>query len=67
MASRSNTFESLSPKLLPQVITAIKSFGFHTATPVQAATIPLFVNNKDVCVEATTVKPYHLQFQYLKF
>ena len=33
---------------------AIASFGFTYMTPVQAATIPLFLKDKDVCVEATT-------------
>ena len=48
------SFNSISPKLSPCTLGAIKEFGFKYATPVQASTIPLFLTNKDVCVEATT-------------
>ena len=48
------SFASINPKLSSAVMSAIRDFGFTTATPVQASTIPLFLSNKDVCVEATT-------------
>lgn len=32
----------------------IQSLGYHQMTPVQASTIPLFLKNKDVVVEAVT-------------
>ena len=48
-------FSELEPKLSPGSLLAIKKeFGFKQMTPVQAASIPLFLTNKDVCVEATT-------------
>lgn len=48
------SFSAIKPKLSPSTLTAIEQFGFKYATPVQASTIPLFLANKDVCVEATT-------------
>ena len=36
------------------ILEAVDSFGFKAMTPVQAASIPLFLSHKDVCVEATT-------------
>lgn len=54
------SFEDLKPSLSVECIAAIDAFGKSigiakiSPTPVQAATIPLFLNNKDVCVEATT-------------
>ena len=48
-------FSSLQPALSPLSLETIESvFGFEQMTPVQRATIPLFMKNKDVCVEATT-------------
>lgn len=47
-------FSSIVPALCPQSLQSIESFGFKQMTPVQRATIPLFMSNKDVCVEATT-------------
>ena len=41
--------------LLPALQRAMtEDFGFPSMTPVQAAAIPLFSQNKDVCVEACT-------------
>src|SRR4051794_7137145 len=49
------TFEGLDPPLHPEVLTCVKhKLGFSVMTPVQAATIPLFRQNKDVAVEAVT-------------
>ncbi len=48
------TFESLNPPLSAGTFEVVRSWGFKQMTPVQAATIPLFMSNKDVCVEATT-------------
>jgi ATP-dependent RNA helicase DDX55/SPB4 len=47
-------FSEIEPKISLNTLNAIDSFGFRLMTPVQAATIPLFLSNKDVCVEATT-------------
>lgn len=48
------SFSSLRPELSARSLEAVRSFGFRQMTPVQRATIPLFMSNKDVCVEATT-------------
>lgn len=47
-------FSELKPALSANALSAIKSFGFKQATPVQSTTIPLFMSHKDVCVEAIT-------------
>lgn len=48
-------FDAIEPKLSAKTLEAVSSqFGFTRMTPVQTTTIPLFLHNKDVCVEATT-------------
>jgi ATP-dependent RNA helicase DDX55/SPB4 len=48
-------FENVAPPLSVGILKCIKSsFGFREMTPVQAAVIPVFLRNKDVCVEAET-------------
>ncbi|XP_005988994.1 ATP-dependent RNA helicase DDX55 [Latimeria chalumnae] len=47
-------WESLPVKLNENVIQALKELKFTHMTPVQSATIPLFMNNKDVAAEAVT-------------
>ena len=49
-----NSFHSIKPPLSSGVINYIASKGFHCMTPVQAATLPLFLTNKDVAVQAVT-------------
>lgn len=47
--NESNTslkFIDLVPALSTNSLTAIQSFGFTHMTPVQASTIPLFLQNK---------------------
>jgi superfamily II DNA/RNA helicase len=39
-------FEDLIPALSTEALNAVESFGFHHTTPVQAATIPLFLSHK---------------------
>lgn len=39
-------FAQIEPGLSAGTIAALKSFGFSKMTPVQAATIPLFLTNK---------------------
>ncbi|XP_015930964.1 ATP-dependent RNA helicase DDX55 [Parasteatoda tepidariorum] len=41
-------------KLSPGVLSGIEKLGFKYLTPVQAASIPLFLKKKDVAVEAVT-------------
>ena len=38
----------------PATLAVLSELGFHTATPVQEATIPLFCGHKDVAVDACT-------------
>jgi len=53
--SKSALFENVAPPLSVGILKCIKSsFGFREMTPVQAAVIPVFLRNKDVCVEAET-------------
>lgn len=52
MAAR--TFAGLSPALSGTTMAALAKLGFVDMTPVQAGTIPLFLGNKDVAVEACT-------------
>ena len=48
-------WEDLTPSLNPLLIQAIHdNFAFTTMMPVQKATIPLFLSNHDVAVEAAT-------------
>ncbi|KAF2987538.1 hypothetical protein EK904_013211 [Melospiza melodia maxima] len=45
---------SLPVPLSPGVLRALRELRFHQMTPVQSATIPLFMSNKDVAAEAVT-------------
>uniref|UniRef100_A0A8C3ISR5 ATP-dependent RNA helicase n=1 Tax=Chrysemys picta bellii TaxID=8478 RepID=A0A8C3ISR5_CHRPI len=47
-------WESLPITLSPGVLQTLRELGFPHMTPVQSATIPLFMNNKDVAAEAVT-------------
>ncbi len=51
---RAGSFETIQPPLSQGVLDFLKSKKFHTMTPVQEATIPLFLQNKDVAVQAVT-------------
>ncbi|KAB1255726.1 ATP-dependent RNA helicase DDX55 [Camelus dromedarius] len=48
------SWESLPVPLHPRVLGALRELGFPYMTPVQSATIPLFMKNKDVAAEAVT-------------
>ncbi|KAM9371743.1 ATP-dependent RNA helicase DDX55 [Phaethornis superciliosus] len=48
------SWESLPVPLSPGVLQALRDLGFARMTPVQSATIPLFMSNKDVAAEAVT-------------
>ena len=41
----------VKPQLSVETLKAVATLGFVQLTPVQAATIPPFVTNKDVAVE----------------
>ncbi|KAL1701419.1 P-loop containing nucleoside triphosphate hydrolase protein [Schizophyllum commune] len=47
-------WSSLSTPLTPWIADVVASLGYTQMTPVQAATVPLFMKNKDVVVEAVT-------------
>ncbi|XWX01822.1 hypothetical protein V2A60_009851 [Cordyceps javanica] len=47
-------WDGLSPGLSPWILEAVSAMGFARMTPVQAATMPHFLGNKDVVVEAVT-------------
>ncbi|XP_028741611.1 ATP-dependent RNA helicase DDX55 isoform X2 [Peromyscus leucopus] len=46
------SWETLQVPLHPRVLGALRELGFPHMTPVQSATIPLFMKNKDVAAEA---------------
>jgi ATP-dependent RNA helicase DDX55/SPB4 len=58
----SSAWDALTPELSEWILTAISSMGFVKMTPVQASTIPLFMGNKDVVVEAVTGSGKTLSF-----
>ncbi len=47
-------WDHLSPALSPWILDAVSAMGFARMTPVQAATMPHFLGNKDVVVEVRT-------------
>jgi ATP-dependent RNA helicase DDX55/SPB4 len=49
-----SAFSSIQPALSQGVLDYVETQGFRQMTPVQAATIPLFLSNKDVAVQAVT-------------
>jgi ATP-dependent RNA helicase DDX55/SPB4 len=53
-APPSRLFGDMQPPLLEATLSVVASLGFTSMTPVQAATLPLFLGTKDVCVEACT-------------
>ncbi|RHZ51061.1 hypothetical protein Glove_485g20 [Diversispora epigaea] len=52
--AKAGTWNSLEPSLSPFILESLTTMGFSEMTPVQASTIPLFMKNKDVVVEAVT-------------
>ncbi|KAK3809457.1 MAG: P-loop containing nucleoside triphosphate hydrolase protein [Benniella sp.] len=56
------SWESLEPRLSPEILDAVSTMGFIEMTPVQSGAIPLFMKNKDVVVEAVTGSGKTLSF-----
>jgi len=56
------SWESLQPRLSPEILDAVSTMGFIEMTPVQSGAIPLFMKNKDVVVEAVTGSGKTLSF-----
>lgn len=52
-------WDALTPPLADWILDAVSSMGFAQMTPVQAATLPLFLGNKDVVVEASFSFPFY--------
>ena len=57
-----NSFASVNPPLSAGILAAVNSYKFQSMTPVQSAVIPLFLTNKDVCVQAVTGSGKTLSF-----
>ncbi|KAL7680532.1 putative helicase Cas3, CRISPR-associated, core, DEAD/DEAH box helicase domain-containing protein [Plasmopara halstedii] len=55
-------FREFKPALCPEILAEADAQGFEHMTPVQAATLPLFLSNKDVCVDACTGSGKTLSF-----
>ncbi|EKM55368.1 uncharacterized protein PHACADRAFT_120692 [Phanerochaete carnosa HHB-10118-sp] len=53
-AAFAGVWSSLPTTLTPWILDVLQSMGHTHMTPVQASTIPLFMRNKDVVVEAVT-------------
>ncbi|KAJ2489899.1 ATP-dependent rRNA helicase spb4 [Coemansia sp. RSA 2050] len=53
---------ALQPALSQPMLDAVSSLGFENMTPVQEATIPAFIQNRDVVVEAATGSGKTLSF-----
>lgn len=53
VATKKNTrsWGALTPPLAEWILDAVSTMGFAQMTPVQAATMPHFMGNKDVVVE----------------
>ncbi|CAG8646310.1 2039_t:CDS:10 [Funneliformis mosseae] len=52
--TEAGSWNTLEPKLSLFTLETLETLGFSKMTPVQASTIPLFMKNKDVMVEAVT-------------
>lgn len=60
--SSSRAWDALTPSLSEWNLEAVASMGFTRMTPVQASAIPLFMQHKDVVVEAVTGSGKTLSF-----
>ncbi|OGE50556.1 hypothetical protein PENARI_c016G06239 [Penicillium arizonense] len=58
----SRAWDGLEPSLSEWTLDAVGSMGFTRMTPVQASAIPLFMQHKDVVVEAVTGSGKTLSF-----
>ncbi|GAA95798.1 uncharacterized protein L969DRAFT_87837 [Mixia osmundae IAM 14324] len=54
MSASAGSWETLKPALSPWLRDAVGALGFEQMMPVQASVIPLFMQHKDVVVEAVT-------------
>ena len=49
----SRAWEALTPPLAQWILDAVSDLGYKRMTPVQASTIPEFMQNRDVVVEVS--------------
>ncbi|KAJ1951423.1 ATP-dependent rRNA helicase spb4 [Linderina macrospora] len=56
------SWDTVQPALSQPILDAVSSYGFDYMTPVQEATIPVFLQNRDVVVEAATGSGKTLSF-----
>ena len=52
-------WDALTPPLAEWILEAVSAMGFSQMTPVQAATMPHFMGNKDVVVEVGVLCACH--------
>ena len=52
-SSAAGSFAAADPALSEETLDVVDSLGFKMMTPVQNASIPLLLTNKDVCVEVS--------------
>ena len=52
--SSGKLFKDFVPPLMPEILEAVQSMNFQSATPVQATVVPYFLSHKDVNVVACT-------------
>ena len=52
--SSGKLFKDFIPPLMPEILEAVQSMNFQSATPVQATVVPYFLSHKDVNVVACT-------------
>ena len=48
------TWSDLRPNLDPKIVSRLNELAMPNVMQVQAAVVPLFLTNKDVCVKACT-------------
>ncbi|GAA5967409.1 hypothetical protein JCM11641_000540 [Rhodosporidiobolus odoratus] len=60
--SYAGPWSRINPPLTPWIAAVVRDMGFEQMTPVQASTIPLFMQHKDVVVEAVTGSGKTLSF-----
>jgi hypothetical protein len=68
------SWRGLEPPLSPKILEIIEeTLKFHNMTPVQAATLPKFLQHKDVAVEVrrfphfTSAGPQHIGIAYFLY
>ena len=58
MSGKPNRFDTIQPALSEETLLAIKEFGFEFLTPVQATSIPLFLQHKVNVILCELIEAY---------